>query len=510
MKKIIISILLILGFFSAFAQINTLYFNKNVYQSTELNPARQHSCRFSFGLPVLSSTYINLYNKNFAYKDFFVENSALPDTARFVLNLDGFYDNLQDVNYIFFNQKISLGYVAFWIRDFYISFGGNINSQFNFAYPKGMLKIKDGIYFDDGTYISFSKMAIQTTAYTETYLGVSKEIIPGLTIGGKIKLLHGYGYAGLDNFQLDWHVSTQDSDIFDWTFNTSYRLRNSAILRTYPQYDSTGIFSGVEMGTIADNYFNETAPMQIRKDLITGKGVALDFGVIYNYKDKLEASFSVTDLGFINWHNALTLETSEKEFTFSGADPGYYLGDNNVFDLMDDTTGLLNNLKDSMINDMIDTLLWLSTPTVDTNKFRVGLNTNIRAAAAYTPADWITLGLMYHGMRFNKQIHSSFTLSSTIMFWKGWSYTLNYTMRTKSFNNIGMGLSYKIGPFQTYLLMENLAVPTMAGRYFLSSDKAYNEGIGTKWIKSSKLLNFQFGLNFVFGCRDRRDFGLID
>jgi hypothetical protein len=510
MKKIIIfALFAVIASTTAVAQINTLYFNKNIYQSTELNPARQHNCKFSFGLPALSSIYIDLYNKNFAYKDFFLENTALPDTERFELQLDNFYNNLKDNNYLFLTNKTSLGYVAFWIRDFYVSFGANLILQQNIAYPKSMFIIKDGNYFEDDRFVSMTNMALQSNTYTETYLGVAKEVAPGLTIGGRIKLLTGYENLTLDNFQLDWHVSTADTDVYDYTFNLGYRLRSSSTMKwNIPSsIDDTSSFA------IEQPEFTLEEPadfLSFKKEIKAGKGVGIDFGIMYKYEDKLEASASILDFGFINWKlNPISVEAHDRELIFSGADPGHYLGDLNIFDLMEDTA-TQNQLIDSVIKDYIDTVWKLTAPTMDTNKYKTNLNTKLNFAVAYTPAEWVTLGFMYNGLFFNKQLHSSYTLSSTLMFWRGWSYTLNYTMRTKSFNNIGMGFSYKIGPFQTYLLVENLSIPVFMGRYALSPEKPYNEGLGTKWIKSTKLLNFQFGINFMFGCRDRRDFGLID
>ena len=100
--------------------------------------------------------------------------------------------------------------------------------------------------------------------------------------------------------------------------------------------------------------------------------------------------------------------------------------------------------------------------------------------------------------------------ASTFKFWHGWSYSLTYTMFPKSFNNIGMGASYKLGPLQMYLQMDNSAPLFFMGRYALSPDKPYNQGFATKWMKASKYMTFHFGVNFMFGCRNNKDIGLID
>jgi len=73
-----------------------------------------------------------------------------------------------------------------------------------------------------------------------------------------------------------------------------------------------------------------------------------------------------------------------------------------------------------------------------------------------------------------------------------------------------MGVSFKFVGFQTYLFLDNISIPTFAARYTAYPDKPYNEGIATKWIKSTRMLNLHFGINFMIGCKKQKDYGLID
>ena len=191
MKKILNLVIIIFLAGNLFGQSQSLYFNSNIFQSNDLNPARQLNCKVTIGLPVISSVYFNFNNRNFAYKDLFYEDPTLPDTARFVPDIDGLYDKLKPVNYIMFTNRESFGSLGFWIRDFYVTIGGGLNIVNNFSYPKSLFLIKDGNYFEDGQYISMTNLGIDEMIYTDFSIGLSKEVVEGLVIGGKIKYLTG-------------------------------------------------------------------------------------------------------------------------------------------------------------------------------------------------------------------------------------------------------------------------------------------------------------------------------
>ena len=498
-----------------FGQSQSLYFNSNIFQSNDLNPARQLNCKVTIGLPVLSSIYLNYTNRMFAYKDFFYEDPTLPDTARFVFDIDGLYSKLKPMNYIFVHNRESLGQLGFWIKDFYFTIGGGLNIVNNTSIPKSLFLIKNGNYFDNGDYISMDGLGLDEMIYTDFGIGISKEVVEGLVIGAKIKYLTGYSNTYTDHLKLDWHVATEDTATYDWTFNTSYQVSMShpGVSSNF-YYDK---FNSLTKNSQFKDYTLDLAPDlptagEVAQTLLSLKnhGLGLDLGAIYTWKDKIEISASIIDFGFINWKsNSITMTATDRKFTFSGLDPGKYIGNNNVFSLIKDSTRL-QNLKDSMQNDLLDTIIKLSSPTLDSSKYRTGINTKLNFGLAYTPADWVSLGFLYHGYSFHSKILSSYMLATTLKFWHGWSYTLTYTMFTKSFNNIGMGASYKLGPLQMYLQMDNSAPLFLMGRYALSPDKPYNKGFATKWIKASKYMTLHFGINFMFGCRNNKDIGLID
>jgi hypothetical protein len=81
--------------------------------------------------------------------------------------------------------------------------------------------------------------------------------------------------------------------------------------------------------------------------------------------------------------------------------------------------------------------------------------------------------------RFNERWYPSASLSYHHRFGKILSLSANYTYRNYSFNNLGVGMSVKAGPFQFYLLNDNLPVLFMPDKL--------------------RFLNLQAGINFRFG-----------
>ncbi|MBN2662627.1 MAG: hypothetical protein JXR68_03165 [Bacteroidales bacterium] len=505
MKKIIYIIALLFISISVFGQGNSLYFNKNLYQSTYLNPARQVKCKFILGLPGLSSEFVTLKNTGIGYNDIFFEYESLADSFHY--DPDATYDRMNELNYIFLNTRTALWTTAFWIRGVQISFDASLRTETNFAYPQSIFLLKDGNFFTDGRFISATNMAVNTSAYTEVSIGASGEVAQGLTIGGKFKVLRGIVNFNTEQFMFDWHVSDDPADIYDYSFNTSFNFNTTAPLNVI--YDDQGNITSAELDSTLIQDIQDD-PLLLRDITTNNPGFGVDFGVIYNLNNKFEFSASVLDLGFIKWKATPTnITTNESEFVFSGLDVGKYIGTLGLFTALKDT-----DTRDSIIGlvteDFIDSLLFLSDPTITNNEYKTSLNTKLNFGAAYMPKDWVTLGFLYNGVFFNKKLYSSYTLSSTLMFWRGWSYSLSYTMSKKSMNNVGMGFSYKVGPLQMFLTMDNFSLPMMGARYGLSPDKPYDKGIATKWLKNTDYLNVNFGLNFVFGCRDKTDYGLLD
>ncbi len=510
MKKIIgIIVITIISFTSVWGQIDNLYFNKSIYQSTHQNPARQHRCRFTLALPVLSSTYIDTRHTGATYASMFTANKNNPNT--FDYDVEKFYKGLSDQNYWFVHSNINLLSFSFWAKNLYVTFDSEVVVKQDMGYPKSFFKIKDGNYFKNNDFIGMSNYHEDFSAYASYGIGLSKEVAKGLVIGAKFKYLRGIANINTNKFNLDWHVSTKPEDTYDYTLKTEFEYTASTPFEIEFVRDEKGHITEVKADPKKYIDSLKDDPVELAKQALWQKnhGFGLDFGIIYNLNKKLEISASVLDLGFIKWQvNPLSAKTQQKDVVFSGLNVAKYAN------TLDDFMNFSAN-KDSILNvlkeDVIDTLFALTDPKIENGKeYKQSLNATVHGGLAYTLKDNITIGGLYTGYLYHNKLVSSYSLVATFMFWKGWSYTASYTFYNKSYNNIGMGLSANLGPLQAYVNMNNIAVPLFGARYLVYPDKPYNEGFATKLVKNMKWLNLQVGINVIMGCKEKTDFGLID
>jgi hypothetical protein len=100
----------------------------------------------------------------------------------------------------------------------------------------------------------------------------------------------------------------------------------------------------------------------------------------------------------------------------------------------------------------------------------------------------------------NSSLYSSYTFSVNTNFGKGWAFSADYSIMYGLYNNIGLGLAYKIGPLQMYILTDNISP------FFW----AVNESkLTDNLIRNTKGTSIQFGMNFV-AFKQKIDYGLIE
>ncbi len=483
--KIIISFLTI-GLFvnSAFAQNNTLYWMKHLPQTMNTNPAKQSDCKIFIDIPVMPNFSIDAAHSGFTINDAFKIHPSLPDS--FMIDLDGIEKALSDKNNISFETEFSILNLGLSLsNDMFVTFGINYKISESFQYPKALIELRRGNYRADGSPLSFD-LGQNFMAHREVYAGVSKTFFGNLNVGGRIKLLSGYANFKTNQMKIDWFTETNPDSMYDWTFRTDFDIRAASPVDWEFEYDSIGQISGTN---INDYEFN------VSEILFPGNGgLAFDLGIEYTLNERFIFSASVIDFGFIKWKENPTILTQNATFTFSGLDIGKYIG--SLEDVQDGT----DDLGSAIMADMLDTLMTVFNPTVEQLEYSTGLNTKIYAGVNIIATDWLDFGLLYKGAIYNKKLYSSYTVSANANFFKGWSYTVSYSLMDGLANNIGLGLAYKLGPFQMYFLTDNFSAPFWAMNESEMSDN---------WLKNTKRVNFSFGMNFLL-CGKNNDIGLLE
>jgi len=465
-----------------YAQENTTYFIKNLHQSHYTNPAFQSNCSGFIGLPAISAMNVDFTNTGFAYKHLIHQGEG-DYSDSLIIDLNGLKEKLGTNNYFFMNTHTPVLGLGFWIKDSYFTFDIANKTNMYISYPGNLIKLIDGngSFIGANNPLEINDIAPNASSYNEYSFGLSKRITHRLTIGGKFKLLGGI--ANISSKSSDISITTGDIT-YDLDIATDLDVKASFPIKTTT--DNDGNITGIE----------EFETSQIVGSLFSFKnfGAAFDLGANYQFNDKIKFFASITDLGFISWkRNSINLKQNES-FSYSGMGLEFLLGsseaetntenenENGNENEETEDSGALSGMTDSLMN-------FLKLNETNINYF-TSLPTNIYIGGTYEITNSLNLGLLSKTYFYNRKLHQAVTLSANLSPAEWFSTTLSYSMMNRSYNNIGLGFAIKGGPFQFYLVTDNLNT-------FLSP-------------KSAKSFNLMFGLNIIIGCGKRTDFSTIN
>ncbi len=469
--------ILLLSSKSSIAQDNILYGMKNIPQSAINNPAKQPTYNVYIGFPALSNLYINASNSGFSVGELFKTDPNQLDS--FTWDLANIESVLKDKNFLSLQTDIALLEFGFSLKnDFYFTFSITNRTTENLMYPKSILELRNGNYRADETPIQLH-FGQNLSNYNEYAIGLSKKIFPNFTMGWRLKLLSGLANTRTKKMQIDWTTETAADEIYTWTFDTDFDVRMSSPQEWEVEYDSIGNISKFQI----DSDFKYSNSLIFSRNI----GLAVDCGIEYKPVDFLTLSASLVDFGFIKWRQNPIKLKQNGQFIFDGLDIADYIGSN-------------SNEDNDLTDEVLDSITEFINPTIEYSSYSTMLNSKIFIGAYANVAKGIDFGLLYRGYFYNKRLHSALTISANANFLKGWAFSASYTLMNRSFNNLGLGLAYKLGPIQMYMLTDNISPALWAVNESSLSDK---------WIRNTKSISFHFGINFIFS-KDKTDRGLID
>ncbi len=468
-------------------EVNTMYFMDEVPQANYLNPARQHRCDVYIGCPLVGPLKTSYNTNGLTYNSFISQSTTLNDSVITFLHPEegdkqAFFNTLRPINYL--NQDISFNLASIGIRfsdEYYVTF--DVKEKFNtyFAYPKDLFMLLG----DDGNAkgeMNMDGLAFNFTHYREYALGISQKIDDEWTFGFRGKIL--FGKANVSSFN-SFKIT---SDMDEWSIpRSSININTTLPSFIDVNYDDEGYFKDISV--------NDTVSSSEIKNYMfntSNWGGAFDFGLIFTPSEKLEFDLSVVDLGAISWRkNVLNLEQTE-DFTFRGAD--------------------LNHMLDSTKADKtIDTLNLLGSSF----SYTTPLAMKIFFGGRYILSETVSLGVISRTQLYNSKLYSQLTMSANFRS-NFFSCAVSYSFMNNRYKNIGLGLNFKVGPFNLYVICDNIPVDFNEVGFSSSSenDDLLNQSSSSsdasiKAQSSDAILvpydfhgfNLNFGLNLEFGCK---------
>ncbi len=439
---------------------NILYFMDGVPQSYLVNPANQPRCNLYIGIPVISPFQVFLGSSSFNVSDImWYEN----DSTRFFYNTlesqEDFLNKLGKNNFISAEASTNIFSFGFKSGELYYTYDLTERVTFRGYYPGDLFRLflqgnERGDEFD------MSSIGAEAIAFLELAAGVTHSVNDQLKLGYRGKIL--LGHANISSRRTNLKLLTDDV----WTIRSKFDI-NATLPAVIIPRDASGNFQ-----------FGE---IEIQEDLSTSdyikiatgnKGFAVDLGLLYTPMDNLTLSASLLDVGFIRWRNYTYNMSQDVEYIYDGIEFNY-------------------SRRDSIFNDFVDTLknTFVLNNVNGEDPYTSFLGAKLYVGGKYQIIEEISVGLLSRTEIFKGQIREQLTLSANFYPIKEIAASLSYSIMYRSFNNFGIGLSFKPGPFNIYIITDNIPFTF-----------AVDQSSGAPIPYKTRALNLRFGFNLVFGC----------
>lgn len=461
MKKVL-CILTVLFQLASFSQNKEVLYNfTSIPQSSLVNPGADVSYKFYFGIPALSGVSANIGSKSFSAYDLFANNGVdFNDKVRRIVNRSSNNDKTQ------INQQLELFSGGFRVggeeSKSYISFGVYQEFDFLMYFPKdiGVLAL-DGNRDYIGKLFNLRDVNLRAEVLSVFHIGFHKKVNEKLVLGGRAKIYSsganatstknsGYIYTGKD---------AGTANVYNQIISSDLELKTSGIASfTKDEYE------GSIAGDIAHNtFFNGSL------------GLGFDAGITYYFKENLQFTASVVDVGFIKQSKDIETLTYKGYYEYEGVNP-IFSDTNEPENVFDDFEKAIP--RDTLYNKYTTwrPVKFYSSMQYSFGEYRSDADCNCKGKVGRRYLN--AVGGQLFLMTMPRAPFTAFTVFYKRSILEKLDIKATYTFDSFSKKNIGLGVAGTIGKFNIYALVDNV--------------------LEYKDVTKANSLAFQFGLNFVF------------
>ncbi len=399
-----------------------LNFMRGVWQSNKTNPAIVQPQSFTLSV-------IGLHN-NLSFDGPTYNQIVTHQNGQAVIDVDRFINYLHPQNLIRDDLEISTLELAFRIKGLTLSVGHAMKYNAFFKYPKVLPQM---VWQGNAQFIGQTVELgneVQLTGYHELGLGAAYKSGP-LTLGVKAKFLSGIADASSDRSHHSATLFT-DPDVYQITLGADYILNTSNSL-DYNSY--TDLNADFNFGNFTfDRFFSANS------------GIAWDLGARLEM-GKLDIAVSVLDLGKINWDHNVTNYSATQSYEYSGLDFSQALtgGDSANF------------------NQAIDTLEQLFQPVKSNLSYSTTLPRKVYLNALYKLNDLISVGGLIFYENFRGKTVTAVAVGANANLISALTVGATYGVKNGSYDNIGLNLTFNLGPVQIFGVTDNIIAAFKAG-----------------------------------------------
>lgn len=427
--------------------VNAQFIQQSLYsylpQSSYQNIGSFSQHKGYFGIPFLGYNNLSIANSGFAFNDFVNDNGAVTLSA--VEDVLGGMDQIEYMDFNYKNELLNLGFSSGENNFFTINLASTL--EFSSTYSKDFLAISmlgTGASNSFGTSYDLSGTSYNLVAYNELGFGYQRKVNDQLSFGARIKYLSGIlnSSAYYNNVALEVDPNTNEISTQSNVIVHDYGVSEIFL----DEEDLTG-----EKNTIP-NFSNN--------------GIGFDFGASYKVDEKLSFSFNAIDIGKISWKNGrYKTNDPSNNSDYEGLD---------LDQLHKDSTGILGAFQE--VQGMFE------FNEVRKN-YSTNLPTSIYLGAEYLLSENLVVNGLLCGKIINGKFYPSYTVAGGFQIHKKLQTKLSYSVINNTYTNIGLGFVGNLGPFQLFVLADNLP--------------------GVFNMLNTRYMNLSFGLNIaVFRDKD--------
>lgn len=442
----------------------TMYYMYEVPQAHLLNPATQPRCGFYLGMPILSSFEVYMDNSSVSLGDVLIYEQSLDTLVtpfHSTQDPDEFFKNFKKRNS--FTTELNIPWISFGFRigdENYLNFHVMTRTMTDVFYPGDLTHLPA---MEPGTTYDFSNFAVNTTLFNEYSVGLSRQIDRQLTVGFKLKFLSGIGNIDTRNTDITLTTSPEYA-----TLNAKYEMYVNLPGLNIPIDGDSADFNEADFDDPAVNdFFSENI------------GFGLDMGFHYKVNERLTLSASLLDLGYISWKGNPYSIRGEANYQYEGA----------LVDYTD--SGWEFDEED------VDSLLSQIEPKASYGEpYNTFLHAKVYLGGQYFIGKRANISLLSR-TEFNKgRLREQVTGAINVFPIKLLAASLSYTIANRTYNNIGLGCHWKLGPFSLHIIGDYFP----AGRFYTDddiTDPLFGEPLPI--TTTARTFGFRVGMNLVFG-----------
>jgi hypothetical protein len=496
MKSFFILIFLILSAFNIKAQeTNTFYYMRLSPQSNHLNPSFQNDCNFYIGLPVLSSTLLDL-SPPLKITDILYKKPGNDSTFTFLYSLESqkqFFDKLHNApNFLSLNAHFDLFSFGFRIKKLYFSFDVMLKNNISLNIPSDLAQfVLQGNLVDDGnTYKNYNitKFGVNANSYIETGFGFSYQVLENLYIGIRPKIYQGI--LDITTSNQNFVITSSDTSI---SINANTDVNGSIPFLKLEDNNRDGLADTI--------YFDiPNNPTSAINDILKNRGFGVDLGATYNLNRFFSIYASILDLGRIKWN----YNPYNMNFTINYSYKGIEIPDDffNINKTNENTSTEGQNITDSIINGIKNSI----QKSFTTSPYYTFLPTKLYLGATISPLKFIDFGILSRSYIKRKSFQQQVSISAVIKTKKSFNGILSYTLGTGGFDNIGIGFCWRMGPFNSYFVTDkSILLRYRVGITSSKIDLPSQLPVALLSVPNSLRINYRFGFNLMIGSKKKKE-----